>query len=361
MLSARMMEDEAFDEAATAEAEAMGGADVEAEAVPVGTAPAPAPAPAGAAAGAAAPAAAEQRKRRDPPAIVYTEARLRALLEMLTCANDEPFFGTAGGEGSADGAGIDAVRKTWGDFRKKPVTGGKAGFYAALYRHWKHVDASVTVPAGHNMVKKHGTEDKAASVSIAAKLQDLKEVRDCRQTLATPPPPHRVLTDALCACMWQKWELATGTPSGTPQTEESKKAEAYFRRATLYDLAHAYWPDTKDRRRRGASEADGTGRQGFGGNAADTVRAPPPHVSHSTQSVPPIQARLLCAGVANVLGDRRAHRVRDRRDRRGASQVGPGRMAGRSARRGMAPRRTTRRRMTSVQSARRWPTRCRSC
>lgn len=115
---------------------------------------------------------AKEPKKRSPPAIVWTMPRVRALLTMLTCADETPFHGA-----KATDEGGNLVPTTWGAFRRHPVSGGKAGRLAAVYRHWVAVDPSLAIAADHAMVAKHKKADLAGGVAIQSKLQWLKEVR----------------------------------------------------------------------------------------------------------------------------------------------------------------------------------------
>jgi hypothetical protein len=134
------------------------------------------------------------------PAIRWTDARMTTLLTMMTCNNDDAFHGL--------------VRcDTWGDFRGHPPSGGYVGFWRAVYKHWLHIDSSLAIAEDHPMSVQHKGASNAGAQALYSKDAALKK----------------------------KWELATCIPSGTPQTEPSKRAEKWFKEKGLYELAQVYF------------------------------------------------------------------------------------------------------------------------
>jgi hypothetical protein len=135
-----------------------------------------------------------------PAAIKWTDARMTTLLTMMTCNNDDAFHGL--------------VRcDTWGDFRGHPPSGGYVGFWRAVYKHWLHIDSSLAIAEDHPMSVQHKGASNAGAQALYSKDAALKK----------------------------KWELATCIPSGTPQTEPSKRAEKWFKEKGLYELAQVYF------------------------------------------------------------------------------------------------------------------------
>ena len=184
-------------------------------------------------------------KARASPAITWSWARTKKLLEILTCDDDVALHG------------VQAERwPTWGDLRRNPPSGGLNYLFYEVYKHWVSFDDSMKIKPEHEIFL---ASDVPATIG---------------QLFAT----------RLNQVVRPKWELASETVTGTPQTPKSAKAEAELHEHHIYELCES-WFGQKGAGRRGKRKADAAADRSADSGASGRVT--PGSLTHRGQLKPP--------------------------------------------------------------------------